>query len=115
MPVIANLVENKEILVPTKICCIVNCCVCEKYPVLVIQLPSYIFKYIKTISKECFFSCGSQLPITEGSSYIPVVQEGINCSSPLAFAYYSAKKFKSVCAHYGNDYCTVDQDLKEQF
>ena len=69
------------------------------------------------ISNDCFYSCGAQLPVLslDGDEDIPVVREGINCVSPIEFAYYSSKKFKNVCAHCGSDDCTIDQTLKEQF
>ena len=44
-----------------------------------------------------------------------VVREGITCSSPAEFAYYSCKPFKNVCAYCGNDDCSVNATLKEQY
>ena len=81
--------QNKEILVSTKARYIVKCCACDKPRVVYSssQLPSYIFQHIKGVSEDCFYSCGSQLPITEDSAYIPVVREGITAavllSSPI--------------------------------
>ena len=90
--------QNKEILVSTKARYIVKCCACDKprvvyssYLVVVYsssQLPSYIFQHIKGVSEDCFYSCGSQLPITEDSAYIPrLFEKGLTAavllSSPI--------------------------------
>ena len=45
----------------------------------------------------------------------PVVREGIKCNSPVEFAYYFSKKFKNVCAHCGNDDCTIYRCSRNSF
>ena len=78
-----------------------------------------MIQMVKGISTDYLYSCGSTLPIAcdcEEPQDSPVVREGINCTNPIEFAYYSSKKFKIVCAHCGSDNdCTVDEELKQKF
>jgi len=113
--------QNKDLLVSTKARCTVVCCVCDKPRVVysLSQLQYSTIQIIKGISTDYLYSCGSTLPIacdSEEHRDSPVVRQGINCNSPIEFAYYSSRKFKIVCAHCGSDNdCTVDEKLKQEF
>ena len=113
--------EHKELLVSTKARCTIVCCVCDKPRVVYSQsqLPHSVIQLVKGISSDYLYSCGSKLPIaceSEQSQDSPVVREGINCDSPIEFAYYSSKKFKIVCSLCGgDDDCTVDETFKQEF
>ena len=70
-------------------------------------------KEISCLECETWYTCGSPLSPSEDPSF--VVREGITCSSAIEFSYYSCKRFKNVCAHCGNDDCSVDTALKGQY
>ena len=93
-------------------------CVCSKPRVVYSQsqLSSSTIQFVEGVAEDYLFSCGSKLPSVCESEGSPVVREGINCSTPVEFAYYSSKKFKFVCALCGSDDdCTIDGDLKKEF
>ena len=89
--------QNKELLVSTKARYIytVVCCVCNKPRVVYskLQLSRGRIRLLQGISEDSFYVCGAQLPLTSTSEEPPVVREGINCNSPMEFAFYSSKKF----------------------
>ena len=95
---------------PRLIVLAVVCCACSKPRVIYskLQLSDGSIRLLQGISEDCFYVCGAQLPLTLTSDeQLPVVHEGINCNSPVEFAY--------TCAYCGSDDCTIGQALKEQF
>ena len=76
-------------------------------------LTSAQLEEISRLDCETWYTCGSPLSPSDDPSF--VVREGITCSSPAEFAYYSCKPFKNVCAYCGNDDCSVNATLKEQY
>ena len=68
---------------------------------------------IMRLSGDYFYSCGSKLPLSyDVDEYqdCPVVREGINCTSPIEYAYYSSKKLS---VHFVEMMTTVQPRRKE--
>ena len=115
---IASDSQHASLLVSTKAQCTVTCCMCSKLRVVYSpsQLSSSAIQFVEGVAKDYLYLCGSNLPSVCETEDLPVVREGINCNSPVDFAYYSSKKFKYVCALCGSDNdCTIDDDLKKEF
>ena len=62
---------------------------------------------ISCLECETWYTCGSLLSLSDDPLF--VVREGITCSIPVEFAYYSCKHFSA------NDECSVNATLKEQY
>ena len=106
--------DRKDLLVSTRVRTTVTCCECFKPRCVYSRytLTSAQLEEISCLECETWYTCGSPLSPSDDPSF--VVREGITCSSPVEFAYYSSKRFKNVCAHCGNE-CSVDTTLKDQY
>ena len=107
--------DRKDLLVSTRVRTTVTCwecfkprCVYSRYVLTPAQLEE-----ISCLECETWYTCGSPLSPSDDPSF--VVREMITCSSAVEFSYYSCKRFKDVCAHCGNEECSIDTTLKNWY
>ena len=108
-------IEHKDLLVSSKVRTFVTCWKCFKSRCVYSRyvLAPYQLKEIECLECETWYVCGSPLSPLDDATYI--VREGISCSSPIEFAYYSCKRFKNICADCGSGNCSVNAELEQQY